>query len=84
MNRGKFIASCAVVLSAAAVPAGATLAAGGNGASFCSNSGAPVGGAPATFGNAGEIISWIAQNVGHGKDNHPGPVVAAECNPTAP
>jgi hypothetical protein len=36
-------------------------AAGGGGESFCSNSGAPTGGAPATFGNPGEIISFVGQ-----------------------
>ena len=59
-------------------------ASGGGGESFCSNSGAPTGGAPETFGNAGEIISWIAQNVGHSGTNHPGPTVAFACKPVTP
>jgi hypothetical protein len=67
-------------LAFASAPAGAS---GGNGASFCSNSGAPTGGAPQTYGNAGEIISWIARNEGNGgsPNDHPGPVVADACNP---
>jgi hypothetical protein len=66
-------------LAAASGPAGA---AGGGGASFCSNSGPPTGGAPLTYGNAGEIISWGARNIGNGQFNHPGPVVASFCNPS--
>jgi hypothetical protein len=74
---GVSIASAALVIGADTASA-----AGGNGASFCSNSGAPVGGMPAAYGNAGEFISWVAQNVGHGQYNHPGPIVASFCNPT--
>jgi len=66
-------------LVVASGPAGA---AGGSGASFCSNSGAPTGGAPVTYGNPGEIIGWIARNIGNGQFNHPGPFVASFCNPT--
>jgi hypothetical protein len=74
----------AVCIASAALVVGAhtASAAGGNGASFCSNAGAPVGGAPDEIGNPGELISWVAQNVGHGQDNHPGPFVASFCNPT--
>ncbi len=59
---------------------------GGNGASFCSNSGAPVRlpGGPvlgdfSTYGNAGEIISFVAQ--GDGRPARPGQLVKAVCNP---
>jgi hypothetical protein len=78
---GLAFAISAAALTFAATPA---VAAGGGGASFCSNSGAPTGGAPQTYGNAGEIISWIAQNEGNGgsANDHPGPVVADACNPS--
>ena len=66
-------------LAFACAPAGAS---GGGGASFCSYSGAPVGGAPQTFGNAGELISWYAQHVGNSATNNPSGVVAGACNPS--
>ena len=60
---------------------------GGNGASFCSNSGAPVRvpGGPvlgdfSTYGNAGEIISSIARE--DGTPERPGQLVSATCNPS--
>lgn len=60
---------------------------GGNGASFCSNSGAPVRvpGGPvlgdfSTFGNPGEIISSVAR--GDGRPAQPGQGVKAVCNPS--
>ncbi len=60
---------------------------GGNGASFCSNSGAPlrlptgpVPGDFSTFGNAGEVISFVAR--GDGKPMQPGQQVKAACNPS--
>jgi hypothetical protein len=60
---------------------------GGNGASFCSNSGAPVRdpagpvlGDLSTYGNAGEIISFIAR--GDGRPERPGQLVNAACNPS--
>jgi hypothetical protein len=59
---------------------------GGNGASFCSNSGAPVR-APdgpvlgnfSTYGNSGEIISFVAR--GDGRPERPGQLVSLACNP---
>ena len=60
---------------------------GGNGASFCSNSGAPVRavGGPvlgdlSTYGNAGEIISSIAREFR--QPERPGQLVSASCNPS--
>ena len=60
---------------------------GGNGASFCSNSGAPVRapGGPvledfSTYGNPGEIISFVAR--GDGKPDRPGAVVSFFCKPS--
>ena len=60
---------------------------GGNGASFCSNSGAPVRapGGPvledfSTYGNPGEIISFIAR--GDGKPDEPGELVSLFCKPS--
>lgn len=72
-----------VVLGTAAITlsAGSVGAAGGSGSSFCSNSGRPTGEMPELYGSPGEFISWVARNVGHGQDNHPGPIVAEFCNP---
>jgi hypothetical protein len=72
------------------------LAEGGEGASFCGESGVPAGydgdfdPAP---NNVGEFVAWIAQNVGNSGANNPGnaqdpalpfvPFVIG-CNPTAP
>jgi len=60
---------------------------GGNGASFCSNSGAPVRdqggpvlGDPSTYGNAGEIISFVAR--GDDSPAQPGQLVKLACNPS--
>ena len=60
---------------------------GGNGASFCSNSGAPVRdpagpilGDLSTYGNAGEIISFIARS--DDKPERPGELVRLACNPS--
>ena len=60
---------------------------GGNGASFCSNSGAPVRtpGGPvledfSTYGNPGEIISFVAR--GPGRPDRPGELVSFFCKPS--
>jgi hypothetical protein len=66
------------------------LAAGGNGRSFCSISGAPTGfdGDFDPFpGNVGEVFSWVARNIGFSGDENPGqppevPFIIG-CNPTA-
>lgn len=80
-----------VLFLALAVPA--ALAAGGNGASFCSNAGAPTGSDTPWVdgGNAGETVSWLARNVGFnsgivpppGHTPGPGgmPINAGVCNP---
>ena len=67
------------------------LAAGGKGTSFCSISGAPAG-FDGDFhtsppGNAGELLSWVAQNIGFSGGENPGhpqevPFVIG-CNPNA-
>jgi hypothetical protein len=65
------------------------LAAGGGGRSFCSISGAPLG-FDGTHnpppGNVGEILSWVARNIGFSGEENPGrpPEVAfvIGCNPT--
>jgi hypothetical protein len=83
MKKRAIVAGCALTAAAFAVPAGAAVADGGGGRSFCSESGAPFGTAPASYGNAGEIISWIARNEGFDPDlPAPGLQVAAVCNPT--
>jgi hypothetical protein len=65
------------------------LAAGGNGRSFCSISGAPTG-FDGDFnpspGNPGEILSWVARNIGFSGEENPGqppevPFIIG-CNPT--
>lgn len=72
------------------------LAEGGEGASFCSESGVPAGydgdfdPAP---NNVGEFVAWIAQNIGNSGASNPGnaqdpapPFVpfVIDCNPTTP
>jgi hypothetical protein len=66
------------------------LAAGGNGRSSCSISGAPNGfdgdWDPAP-GNVGEVLSWVARNIGFSGEENPGqppevPFIIG-CNPTA-
>ena len=66
---------------------GVASADGGNGASFCSESGAPfrVPGGPvpgdfSTFGNTGEIFSFFART--GGVPAQPGQLVIAVCNPS--
>ena len=59
-------------------------AAGGGGQSFCSNSGAPTGGAPFTIGNPGELISFGAQVIGFDGTFNPGTGVADMYNPVGP
>ena len=73
-------------LGVAIVPSVAS-AEGGKGASFCSQSGAPVRlpGGPvlgdfSTFGNAGEIISFIARS--DDRPDRPGQLVSQVCNPS--
>lgn len=66
------------------------LAAGGNGRSFCSISGAPAGfdGDFDPFpSNPGEVLSWVARNYGFSGEENPGqppevPFIIG-CNPTA-
>ena len=90
---GLLVAVAMVMALATAAP---VLAEGGEGASFCSESGVPAGydgdfdPAP---NNVGEFIAWIAQNVGNSGAYNPGnaqdpalpfvPFVIG-CNPTAP
>jgi hypothetical protein len=81
MKKARILVMAGIVGCFAFLGIDAAGAAGGGGESFCSNSGAPTGGAPDTFGNPGELISWIARNVGHSGTNHPGPFVAGACNP---
>lgn len=65
------------------------LAAGGNGASFCSNAGAPTGSDTPWLdgGNPGETSSWLAHHVGFDGGFNPGnavggsPAGQAFCNP---
>ena len=73
-------------LAVAIVPSVAS-AEGGAGASFCSNSGAPVRdpagpvlGDLSTYGNAGEIISFIARS--DDRPGQPGQLVKMACNPS--
>jgi hypothetical protein len=87
------VAAAVLLALSAAAP---VLAEGGEGASFCSESGVPAGydgdfdPAP---NNVGEYVAWIAQNVGNSGAYNPGnaqdpappfvPFVVG-CNPTAP
>lgn len=88
-------AAVIVVVACFVLMVPAVMAAGGNGASFCSNAAGPTAfpeeGIPP--GNPGQITSWIAQTFGFsGGDDNPGhisgshdsgmPVNADECNPT--
>lgn len=74
---------------AALLPSTAALAEDGNGESFCSSAGAPAGfdGDFDPFpNNPGEVIAWIAQNIGNAGDSNPGnppyvPYVVG-CHPT--
>ena len=61
MKKIRILVMAAIVACFTLVGINAAGAAGGGGESFCSNSGPPTGGAPATFGNPGEIISFVAQ-----------------------
>lgn len=80
------VAAVALAAFAFAAPAGA---AGGNGASVCSNSGAPDGVVdpenPLTWNNPGEVISFLAPQNELAKDpaTNPGQNVKAICNPNA-
>jgi hypothetical protein len=83
--RRKFAATAAAVALGAfafAAPAGA---AGGNGASFCSNSGAPDGVVnpedPTTWANAGEVVSYLVPQSPFAPEDAPGKTVKAFCNP---
>jgi hypothetical protein len=61
MMKIRILVMAAIVACFTLIGIDAAGAAGGGGQSFCSNSGPPTGGAPATFGNPGEIISFVAQ-----------------------
>lgn len=89
------IAAVVVMVACFVLMVPAVMAAGGHGASFCSNAAGPTA-FPADEtppGNPGQITSWIARTFGFsGGDNNPGhfsgshdsglPVNADECNPT--
>lgn len=84
MKKIRILLMAAIVACFSLVGIEAAGAAGGGGESFCSNAGAPIGGAPATFGNPGELISFFAQNLGFSGTINPGTAVAEACNPTGP
>jgi hypothetical protein len=82
----RVVVAIVAVLGVACVP-GVASADGGNGASFCSESGAPfrVPGGPvlgdfSTFGNAGEIIAFFARS--DDGVERPGQLVRSVCNPS--
>ncbi len=96
MRRTKAVLLVVVGVLLALSTTAPVLAEGGDGASFCSESGVPAGydgdfdPAP---NNVGEFVAWIAQNVGNSGTYNPGnaqdpappfvPFVIG-CNPTAP
>lgn len=86
MNRRRAtLAGVLVLAGSLLLPATTASAEGGNGRSFCSESGQPAGTFAgniydgSTYGNAGEVVSWFSQ-----QGIRPGPwghTVTAFCDP---
>jgi hypothetical protein len=67
MNRRRAVIGSLALAGLVLLPATTTSAEGGNGRSFCSESGQPTGEFAgdifdgSTYGNAGEVVSWFSQ-----------------------
>ena len=86
MKRFVLAATVAVAILGAGAGASTAAAAGLKGASLCSGSMAPVGFDPwagaYAYGNAGEIVRWNAQTIGHTSTYNASGLVSGACNPS--
>ena len=89
MNRHLATIGALAVAAFVLVPAATASANGGNGASYCSNSGPPEDEFAgdiyddSTYGNAGEVVSWFSQQ-GLKPIGPWGQTIKVACDPTAP
>jgi hypothetical protein len=88
MNRSRVIIGSIALAGLVVLPASMVDAEGGNGRSFCSDSGRPTGVFAgdifdgSSYGNAGEVVSYLSRQ--GLKEGAPGQLVRVFCDPKAP